>query len=404
MKSNLVGRLHLVALPAAMSAFAFAAPCAARADDGMDAPKKSDLDDAVQSTIFVGDAESKLYDDVQQWKKDNGVPVEVGAWHWWHMNRNAPHDLHYGTPALGGTYYYWAKFDPSTDENGGTRLGLHVDARARDGDESFRPFYKSRVWIYEGYVWAEACGFKVEGGQIARRFGLDGDGDGSFYGTVPYFDGWNLAPDWGASVEHTCRWGDDITAPSWIQAFVAEAKVDSSVDGADLESDDEMRMKLTGVARTVPTWKLSGGDTLALGLSATIGKVDDHVSRDHYVTAGAVDLTYTHGGAKVFGELLDENGARNDNNYVTGGRSDRATDWILGGSYTYGFATLRATMSHGEYKDPGGRQVLYLLGATFALTKNVDFYVEWVRWDMKSQGGARVFADDSFNFALAWRF
>ena len=179
-----------VRLSAAACAAAFCvAASPAQADD--DASAKPEAQAAADDVIFRGDPVSNFYDDVQKWKKDEGIPIEVGAWHWWHMNRNEPHDFHYGLPTLGGTYYYYVHFDPQTDNGNGLTIGAHIDARFRDGDESFRPFFESNAWLWEAYVFVQTCDdtkFKV--GKIWRRFGLDWDG--SWYGNVPYFDGWKL--------------------------------------------------------------------------------------------------------------------------------------------------------------------------------------------------------------------
>jgi len=416
----------------AVSAFATAASSAAYAQEGTDEPKKSDMDNAVQSTIFRGDPVSNAYDDVQKWKKDNGVPIEIGAWHWWHMFRNPQDDsrrLQYGKRGLEGTYYYYLKFDPSWDNGAGTKFGLHVDARARDSfhepDPSFRPFFKSNLWLWEAYGWVEACDTTFKAGKIWRRFGMDWDG--SWYGNVAYFDGWKLDPDWGASAERTFDFGHGVTAPSFAQFFFAEDRVNGSVgsrpdsggSGADPESDERSREKLSFNVRTVPTWTMSNKDTVALGLSALAEQVDSRTpaisaagtsstataTRDHWVSAAAVDLTYTHGKIKAFGEWMKWVGERHPNNYVTAGPSTRGQDWELGAACTHGFATFRASVSHGNYDNPGGSQILYLLGVDLAVTKNVTFIVEWVRWDDKQQRGApRFFAEDGINFILNWRF
>jgi len=408
MNSHLLGRtVRLAAVPLAASAFVLAAS-AARADDGN--AKSSDLDHAVQSTILRGDPVSNLYDDVQKWKKDEGVPIEIGAWHWWHMFRNKQNGsrhLQYGTRGLEGTYFYYLRFDPETDNGAGTKMGAHVDARIRDGDQPFRPFYDSRAWLWECYGWLEACDTKFKLGKINHEFGLSGDGDGSFYGSVPYFDGWKLDPDWGASVERTCDFGHGVTAPSFIQAFTGrvEDEVNGSISGADVESDERARENFNLGVRTVPTWKFANKSSLALGLSAQVGQIDSRDVGTHQYTAQAVDLTFTQGPFKAYAEWMQSIGSRNPANYVTGGASDRSVDMLVGAAYTHGFATIRGTVSKGTYAGPGGKQLIYLLGVTLAVTKNVDFYVEWVRWDAGARNApGRVFVDDGINFVLNWRF
>lgn len=416
MKRSMLGRgFRLVATPAALTAFAFAAASTARAQDksldaGKDATKdvvteapKSDLDSAVQSTIFSGDPESKLYDDVQKWKKDNHIPIEVGAWHWWHMNRLHPHDFMYGQRGLEGTYYYYLKFDPEMGGEGMPKFGAHIDARARDGEESFRPFYESNLWLWEAYGWVDLCDSRIKAGKIWRRFGLDWDG--SWYGNVAYFDGWKLDPDWGASAEHTFKFNNGMTMPSFAQVFFAEDKVNGSISGADAESDDHASERESIVLRAVPTWTSEKLGEFAVGGSWQAGKIDSHDRSDHTVTAGALDATWTKGHGKVFAEWLRSVGTRNSANYVTGGSSSGSTIEEIGGSYTYKFATFKANVSHGEYDSPGGAQVLYLVGVDLAVTKNVAFTVEYVRWDTKANRDApRAFFEDGISFVINWHF
>jgi hypothetical protein len=388
-----------------MTVFAVVAASTARADDAQPAqpePPKSDLDNAVQSTIFRGDPVTKLYDDVEKWKADNKIPIEVGAWHWWHMNRNHPHDFMYGERGLEGTYYYYLKADPEFGGEGSPHFGAHVDARVRDGDESFRPFFDSKAWLWEAYGWVDVNDVKIKAGKIWRRFGMDWDG--SFYGNVAYFDGWKLDPDWGASIEHTCKFGNNITAPSFVQVFVAEDKVNGSITGADAESDEHASERESIVLRTVPTWTSEKLGAFAVGLSWQAGKIDHHDRSDNTVTAGAVDVSWTKGGAKAFAEWIQTIGERNSANYVTGGGSDKSTVAEIGGSYTYAFATLKANVSHGEYDNPGGSQVLYLVGVDLAVIKNVTLTVEYVRWDAKQQHGPRAIFEDGFSFVINWHF
>jgi hypothetical protein len=384
---------------AAFAATAFAA-AAAHADDN---PRQPELEAAVQKTIFSGDPVSNAYDAVDKWKEDTGIPIGVGAWHWWHMNRQSPHDFHYGLPTLGGTYYYYVTADPRTcASEGGTQFGAHIDARFRDGEESFRPFFESRAWLWEAYGWLETQGTTIKAGKIWRRFGLDWDG--SWYGNVAYFDGWKLDPDWGASAERTLDFGRGVKAPSFLQVFVAEDKVNGSISGADAESAEGSLEKLGFVARTVPTWTLGDSSSLAAGFSYQAQQIDNRDAPDHTVTAGAVDLTWTKGPFKAFGEMMKSVGSRNPANYVTGGPSDRSTDWMLGAQYQWRFVTFRGNVSHGSYEGPSGDQVFYLAGVTLAVTKNVDFYIEYVRWDTQAANGPRVPFEDGFQFVLNWRF
>jgi hypothetical protein len=367
--------------------------------------QQKDLEAAVSQYLLTNDPISNAYDRVQQVKKDYDIPIEVGAWHWWHANRHSPHDLHYGLPTLGGTYYWYVHADPTWENPlGEGKMGAHVDFRFRDGDERFRSFFRRHSWLWEAYLWAEvAPDTKLKVGKVWRRFGLDWDD--CWYGNVAYFDGWKLDPDWGASLETSfCvpSWPERI--PAFLQAFVDEDRVNGSIPGADAESADHSREAQSLVARVVPSWKFTDGSSVAVGVSATLGRIENDDRSDETVAAGAVDVTWTRGPWKLLAELIESSGERNPANYVTGGPSDGSTIWELGASYKWRMLTFRGNVSHGNYDGPGGEQVLYLAGVTVAVTKNVDFYVEYVKWDTKTTHGPRVAFEDGLQFVLNWRF
>jgi hypothetical protein len=386
-----------VAAPA-LAVASFASP--SRAEEG-----EFVLTDAVESTtVFQGDPISNLYDHIQKWKKEENLPFDGGAWSWWHKNRHSPHDFGYGTPGLRGTYYYYLHFDPKFGGEGDTPSGGHFDVRFRDSQEDrFRGFYESNLWLWEGYVYFGLDeNSKIKAGKIWRRFGFDWDD--CFYGNVAYFDGWKLDPDWGGSFE-TKFDVSGVKGDAFAQVFLYEDKVNGSIPGADAESADKSLERPSVVLRAVPTWSLGEAGSLAAGVSAQFGKIANNNFDDENVAAGALDVAWTSGPFKLIGEVIRSSGSRNPANYVTGGASSHSWVWELGGMYHIaGPVTLRANWSRGSYDSPGGEQVLYLVGTTIALTKNIDLYLEYVRWDVAPNDAARVVFEDGFQFVLNWRF
>ena len=59
--------------------------------------------------------------------------------------------------------------------------------------------------------------------------------------------------------------------------------------------------------------------------------------------------------------------------------------------------------SAGFYVDPSGWQSLLVPGAVVALTKNIDFYAEYVRWDVFAAEKHTVF-ENGWQFVINWRF
>jgi predicted porin len=122
------------------------------------------------------------------------------------------------------------------------------------------------------------------------------------------------------------------------------------------------------------------------------------------VSAWAVDLTAQWCGLKAFGEYMHADGELNPTYYVTGGPTDTRADWMLGVQYKIGAFTPRVVYSYGAYKNPGGHQGLFLAGGTIEVTKSLTFYVEYVKWDVKADGGSNVSYEDGRQFVLAWHF
>ena len=159
------------------------------------------------------------------------------------------------------------------------------------------------------------------------------------------------------------------------------------------------------MVRVIPTWKLSDDSSIALGLAGSVGQIDSKIAAfDDTYTAWAADLTYTKGNFKIFGEVAQSHGTINPMRYVSGGPSDRITDYLVGASYKTGPVTWRANYSVGNDDNPDGKQELFLPGVTIALTPNVDLYAEYVKWTVDPANGPKVDYEDGYQLILNWRF
>jgi len=338
-------------------------------------------------------------------KKDaSGFPLTFGAWHWWRFGDNGPGTDGYGIPGLRGTYYWTIDFDPKykVDGNFVQEVGLHAQVRLRD-DGVFRPFINDEVWPWETYLYAKTTSGTFKAGQIWKRFGLDWDG--VFYGNVAYFDGMKLDPDYGVSWEHTFKQSDSFKVDAIAQFYIKEDGINGTIMGSDAESTSAITEENTFVLRVIPTWTFKDGSSLALGLSGSVGELDSDVpALDDTYRAWAADLTYTKGNFKVFGEVAQSRGAINPVRYVSGGPSDKITDYLVGVSYKTGPVTWRVNYSYGEDDNPGGSQEFFLPGVTIALTPNVDLYAEYVKWTVDPDNAAEATYEDGYQLILNWRF
>ena len=361
-----------------------------------------------------------------EFKQRDHIPITVSAWNWWHVNTGGPLDSGYGIPStansayppLPGTYFYSLEAAPEFDFHCGpfTKFGSYSDVRFRDGGTPLRPFYPNDTcWLQQGYVWASADFRVLKAGSINRRFGLDWDG--SWWGNTAYFDGFMLAQAWGVSWEVTPPMSGGFKVNRFLQFFVHDY-LDGSLVGADPESVIGSSERDMFVARVVPTMQLSPCETLAVGISTWFGRIEDQnqlalvglpytfaspSSQTH--SAVAIDATYTRGRLKVFAEGLESYGVLSPSSYVSFGASDRVTDALVGFNWTNGPTTYRFCYSASLDSNPSGTQHLFVPGVTLALTRNAEFYAEYVRQEVRHSGEhGFTTLENGMQFLLHWHF
>lgn len=366
---------------------------------------------------------------LERWKQAHHIPITIGAHNWFHVDNGGPYTTGYGIPGLNGTYFYYLLADPAVWSGPlAGKVGTHIELRFRDGNTPFRAFFPSKnVWFYEAYGWVETPIGRLKGGAIVRRFGIDWDG--SWWGNVQYFDGLKLNPDVGVSWERTPEPRGGFKLDSFLQFFTTDYNVSGSIVGAIPESVIGSSQRNTGMTRMVPTWYFRDRSSLALGLSGFVGEIVNapviHVigqevlrqggapgvpmppSAGHKEAVGAwaVDVTYTKGGFKVFGEFDQLYGTLSPSRYVSGGPSNRITDLLVGFNYKRGPVTYTFSYSAGFDANPSGTQHLWVPGFIVAVTQNVDFYMNYVRWEVRRHGSSTFTTfENGFQLVFVWRY
>ena len=328
------------------------------------------------------------------------MPITGGAWHWFHQSLIG-RSGGYGIPSipLRNTYFWYLYADPEFTTASENKVGGHVELRLRETD-TFRSFIDDQVWTWECYAYIQNDDLgKLKAGQLYHQFGLFWDG--VFFGNAPYFDGLKLDADYGLSWEKTTDIHDCLKLDSYLQFFFHEDQSNGSFGGADAESVVNYTEKNAGVARLVPTWTLSDGSQLALGASAEVGQIDSRRALpDQTVWRYGFDATYTRGPWKAFAEGSQTFGVRNPVNYVSGGPSDQLTNFLAGVHYTHGAVTYRCSYSNSIYENPHAVQNMVLAGATIALTKHVDFYMEYV--NQRVDNAAIASQNQTFFHSIEW--
>lgn len=368
-------------------------------------PETEEIHAVQASTLAGGTLAAKIWDDLQARKNAVGIPITLGAWHWWRVPTGGPGYAGYGTSTAPGTFYYYLSLDPNlnTGHSFFQTIGIHSEMRFRE-EKWTRSSVDSIFWPYEtyGYITTPIGVFKA--GQIRRRMGLDWDG--SFYGNTAFYDGLKLNADVGVSWERTFWVKPQFSIETHAQYFFREDGINGALLGGDSESTTALRLQNNAILRAVPTWWFSPTSNIALGLTGSLGQIEaqNPFFNDHTFSAWGIDLTYTCGNFKTYGEVLQSHGALNPVRYVSGGLSDRTTNYLVGMSYVTGPFTWRVNYSAGFDRNPNGHQHMFVPGVTLALTKNIDLYLEYVKWTVTSATSSAVTYENGIQAAVNWRF
>lgn len=378
------------------------------------AAELSDPSDFTQSDTFSGflfgsnNALDAAYDRTQKWKKDNGIPITIGAHHWWHVDRDARiYGNGYGVPGSRGTYYYIVALDPSLKISGDgpiNEIGFHNQTRFRDAGDKLRSFYDETIWTYENYAYAKTDIGTFKAGQIVQQFGIPWDN--SWWEGVPYFDGYRFNPAWGVSWENTWTASASFKIDTAFQYFIRHDRVSGAIAGADAESSPPNGERNTLSFRVLPQWTFNADSKVALGVSGFTREIEDAspVDLDSRQTAYAIDLSYTWRNLSLYAQYTDSYGAAVPARYVSGGPSNRQNSYEIGANYKIGPISAHLNYSEGWDHNPSGDQTIINPGVTVQLSKALTLYTEYVKWDVTDRAGTSTKFDDGYELILVWNY
>jgi len=331
--------------------------------------------------------------------------VTGGAHHWWHQSLQGAGGG-YGIPGLRNTYFWYLNFDSEYKLDSGRKLGSHVNIRLRETG-NFRRFVDQSTWPWEAYGYLQDDDWgTLKAGLIYTRFGLFWDN--TWFGNAAYFDGFKLDADYGLSWEKTHEVNRCFKFDMYSQFFFHEDQSNGSFSGGDAESVVNYTERNTGIFRIVPTWTRADGGVVALGLSAKVGQIDSRTPTlaDQTVGAYGVDLSYSRGRWRLFGEGMQHFGIQNPVRFVSGGPSNRITNFLAGVDYTVGAVTYHAAYSNSFDANPDARRNMVVAGTTINLTKNIDLYIEYVnqRIDGNANAASNGEVFDSVDYIVNWHF
>jgi hypothetical protein len=293
-------------------------------------------------------------------------------------------------------------------------FSFHLEPRFRES--KLRPFFSGPAWVQEAYG-AYTAGdsdrrLTVKAGKVYSQFGLFWDN--SFYGNVQVYDGLKLSPHYGLSAEAQSSSGP-LTGRAFLQYFLVDGQTNVSLPGRETFSIPGARRRNETIARVEPTVALGSAGTVALGVSAEYLQADLPVVGKQDVFREGADLTWSRGGATLWGEVIFQQGqsvtefpipgvpATATTAAVPGQASKTVRYGLAGGQYSLGPVTARYVASVGNYADQDVTEWLHVPSLGVNFEQHLSLLGELVLWRRQAPG-ADSWVDRSFNVTLYAHF
>lgn len=306
-------------------------------------------------------------------------------------------------------YFAHLLFDAKLGE-----FGVHVEPRFRD--KKLRDFFASNFWIQEAYVYWKRDLIAVKVGKVYSHFGRFWDN--SFYGNLPYFDGFKLAPEQGVSLEAsttTAKVGPKVDFAA--QYFVIDGLTNGSYRGGDTLFDPGSRRRNIAIANVEPVYQISEDASVGADVSGQYFQADLADAGKKSVYRLALGANAKYGPISAFGEYTYQHGQHVVNYPVPGTPATTTTAAVPGQTsshnhYVWTGAELnidkfsaRYNFSFVSYADVSIKETIHEPGIGYALSKNVSLLTEFVLWQTHYKNPTRTpVYDRSLNFIIYGSF
>jgi hypothetical protein len=399
-------------------------PCGARATT----PSASD--ESAATTPPKKDPPGELAAIVPPRKDRPRLELHGGAYFWYYQPLSITADA---SPDDGNLELYLASldFEGRLDD-----FGIVLHPRFRDSEA--REFFTSNVWIEEAYAYYEHPYITAKAGKVYSRFSPLSDG--TFYGSVPYFDGLKLDSNYGLSLEGSFETEGGVGFGYSGQYFLLDGGTNGSLrhrdtvwvdntlvcdpnaaagGGAACDPDgDSVHRNHTVVFRLDPSYRFNQKASLRFGaafqhtyvnFTEATGLEPDNVFR----VGGDVSLVY--GPVRAFAEFVAQFGKTVTNYPITpipatmttpavAGRSSGHNHYVLAGAEAQLWRfTARYSFSHVNYRDLDVTEWLHLPGVALAVHDNVAVMLEYAYWRRTDPGRSSTL-DNSLNGVVHARF
>jgi hypothetical protein len=336
------------------------------------------------------------------------VELHGGAYFWYYQPLSVTADA---GPSDSNIELYLAslEFEGRLDD-----FGLVLNPRFRDSEA--REFFTSNVWIEEAYAFYEREYLTTKLGKVYHQFSRLSDN--TFYGNIPYFDGFKLDANYGLSLEGNAETKEGFSIGYYGQYFLLDGGTNGSLRNRDtVWVEDDVHRHHTLVLRLEPGFRFNKQSSIRLGLAGEYTYVDftTRTGLDpQNVFRVAADMSLAYGPVRVFGEYIGQFGKTVTDYPFTRkpatttpaepGRSSGENHYMLAGAEAqFWRITGRYSFSMVNYKELGVTELLHLPGASIALHDNVSLIFEYAYWRRMDPGRASTL-DNSVNITVYARF
>ncbi|MBI3722488.1 hypothetical protein HY251_00815 [bacterium] len=318
-----------------------------------------------------------------------------------------------GAEALFEDYATYLLFDfPFTEPFFGEEVGFHFEPRFRTNSK-LRGYFQSNVWIQEvyAYIKIKEADAQIKIGKIHERLGRFWD-TGTWYGSIPYFDGLKLDPHYGISLEGGKKLGDMFGVDYSLQYFLVDGEVNGSLNNRDTVSIAGARKRNMVVGTVAPYINIADVLKVTVGAFGEWGRRDFKNSRDDNdcirmgtnleVKVGPfTDLGITW---MAYAEATHQHGM-NTTDYPTVGARVHSVDYFLTGTslslWRLSFYVNYSHARYGDYNDVSVEENMWSPGLYISLHKNIAVEIEYMYWfqHIHRQNGSPML-DNSLNCIL----
>ncbi|NUQ73749.1 MAG: hypothetical protein HUU21_09355 [Polyangiaceae bacterium] len=336
------------------------------------------------------------------------VELHGGAYFWYYQPLSTTADV---SPSDSNIELYLASldFEGRLDD-----FGLVLNPRFRDSEA--REFFTSNVWIEQAYAFYEKPSITVKLGKVYHQFSRLSDN--TFYGNIPYFDGFKLDALYGLSLEGDFETESGFGLGYYGQYFLIDGGTNGSLRNRDtVWVEDDVHRNHTAVLRLEPAFRFNQLASLRFGLAGEHTYVDFTPRtglEPQSVFRVAADLSFAYGPVRAFGEYMGQFGKTvTDYPYprkpatttpAEPGRSSGRNHYVMAGAEAQIWRiTGRYSFSMVKYNDLDVTELLHLPGATVTLHDNVSLIVEYAYWRRLDPDKAATL-DNSLNITVHARF